>query len=108
MSISNINNTLQSMRMMEANAKNTIDIAPKPIDNGVAEFGSILNNFVNDVNRVKIDSENLQDRYVKGDPSVSLPQVMIATEKANVQLSFLTEVRNKLMDAYNDISRMGI
>lgn len=107
MSINKIDSALQSMSLLEAQAKGVTSPA-KAINNGLEDFGKVLSNFVNDVNTVKIDSDALQDRYVKGDASVSLPQVMIATQQANVQVSFMTEVRNKLLDAYNEVLRMGI
>ena len=109
MSISKIDGAMQAMRMMETQAKGmSISSGMQPIENGVQQFGSILGNFISDVNTIKINSDNLQDRYVKGDTSVTLPQVMLAGEKANIQLNFLTEVRNKLLHAYDEISRMGI
>jgi flagellar hook-basal body complex protein FliE len=104
--ISKIDGALSAMRAMEVQAKSAS--ASAPIENGVKAFGNVLGDFIADVNTIKIDSDKLQDRYVKGDPNVSLPQVMLAAEKANIQLNFLTEVRNKLLHAYDEISKMNM
>ena len=97
------------MRAIEAQAKGMdFNASLKPIDNGIQEFGKVLGNFVNDVDTVKLQSERLQDALVQGDPTVTVPQVMIASEKAGLQVAFLTEVVNKCIGAYNEISRMGV
>jgi flagellar hook-basal body complex protein FliE len=46
--------------------------------------------------------------YEKGDPTIDLPQVMIAAEKASVSFQAMTQVRNRLVSAYEDIMKMPI
>ena len=43
-----------------------------------------------------------------GAPNVSLNDVMIDGQKANLGLQFGLQVRNKLVSAYNDIMQMSV
>ena len=38
----------------------------------------------------------------------NLHEMSLALEKADITLRLATKVRNKLLDAYNDIMRMGV
>ncbi len=70
-------------------------------------FKDLLNRAVNTLN----ESENLSVRenynlLINND--INLHEVMIAAEKADIVLQFTLQVRNKIMDAYNEIMRMQI
>lgn len=70
-------------------------------------FKDLLNRAVNTLN----ESENLSVRenynlLINND--INLHEVMIAAEKADIALQFTLQVRNKIMDAYNEIMRMQI
>ena len=70
-------------------------------------FKDLLNRAVNNLN----ESENLSVRenynlLINND--INLHEVMIAAEKADIALQFTLQVRNKIMDAYNEIMRMQI
>ena len=43
-----------------------------------------------------------------GGQNVSLHQTMIATEEASISFQLMVEVRNKLLEAYQDILRMQV
>ena len=71
-------------------------------------FGDILKNAVDKVNDTQMDAKKMAVSYEKGDPAVDLPQVMIAAEKASVSFQAMTQVRNRLVTAYEDIMKMPI
>ncbi len=50
----------------------------------------------------------LAKAYEQGDPGVALSQVMVASQKAGVSFQALTQVRNKLVEAYQDVMKMPI
>jgi len=70
-------------------------------------FGDMLGNFMNDVNTAQLDSAHAQDMLMNGDP-VELHQVMIKAEEAGISMDLLLEIRNKLVNAYNEIIRMPV
>ena len=72
-----------------------------------AKFSDILKNALDDANNLKIESDNLTEDYILG-KNDNLHEVMIASQKAEVSIMFVTEVRNRLMDAYQEFMRMQI
>ena len=71
-------------------------------------FGDILKNAVDGVNDTQMDAKKMAVAYEQGDPAIDLPQVMIAAEKASVSFQAMTQVRNRLVSAYEDIMKMPI
>jgi len=75
---------------------------------GRTSFGDILKTAVDGVNDAQADAKKLAVAYEQGDSSIDLPQVMIAAEKASVSFQAMTQVRNRLVSAYEDIMKMPI
>ena len=87
------------------NGVNNIDGANKPEG---AEFSNMLKDAINKVNDVQKESGELKTSFLQGDPTVDLAQVMIASQKATVAFQAMTQVRNKLVDAYKDVMNMPV
>ena len=73
---------------------------------GPSEFASLLRNSIDQVNEAQQHASDLATAFQRGTPGVELPQVMIEMEKASVSFRALTEVRNRLVSAYQDIMNM--
>ena len=58
------------------------------------------------MNQTQQSANHLADAFARGAPGVELPQVMVQMEKASVSFRALTEVRNRLVSAYQDIMNM--
>ena len=71
------------------------------------KFSDILKNALDDANKQKIESDKLTEDYVLG-KNDNLHEVMISSQKAELSIMFVTEVRNRLMDAYQEFMRMQI
>ena len=69
-------------------------------------FGDMFKQAINSVNDTQQQAASLSTAYEKGDPKVSLAQVMVASQKASVSFQAITQVRNKLVEAYQDIMNM--
>lgn len=70
-------------------------------------FSEFLNNAISDVNKLQLESESLNEAFAMG-KNDNLHQVMIAAEKAEIALQFTVQIRNKILDAYQEIMRMPI
>lgn len=70
-----------------------------------AGFAEQLGNLLKATNDAQIDSAELQQALMNGEP-VELHQVMIKAEEAGLTLDLLLEIRNKLVSAYKDLVRM--
>ncbi|KDE39606.1 Flagellar hook-basal body complex protein FliE [Nitrincola lacisaponensis] len=73
-----------------------------------SSFTALLKSAVDQVNGHQQSANRLRESYERGDPGVDLPQVMIQAQKASVSFEAMTQVRNRLVQAYEDISKMPI
>jgi flagellar hook-basal body complex protein FliE len=72
------------------------------------EFTSILKSSLQSVNDRQITSEKLAKAFELGDPNVELSQVSIEIQKARIAFETLSQVRNKLVSAYQEIMNMPV
>lgn len=70
-------------------------------------FSDYLKEALNKVNDLQKDSEFMTEAFAVGKTD-NIHQVMIAAEKASVALQFTMQIRNKILDAYNEIMRIQI
>ncbi|GAA3559611.1 MULTISPECIES: flagellar hook-basal body complex protein FliE [Marinobacter] len=71
-------------------------------------FSDMLSQAVNHVNDLQKTSSDLRTSYDMGDPNVDISRVMIASQKASVSFEAMTQVRNRVVKAYEDIMNMPV
>lgn len=76
-------------------------------DKNAVSFSDFLNDAINKVNDLQIQSEQVANDFAAGNTD-NIHDVMIAAEKADIALQFTMQIRNKIMDAYSEIMRMQI
>src|SRR4051812_26480973 len=72
------------------------------------DFASALKATLDQVNGAQNKAEDMAKRFVLGDDSVSLSDVMINSQKANIAFQATVQVRNRLVSAYHDIMNMQV
>ena len=72
------------------------------------DFSALLKGAIDHVNEIQNKADKLENAFETGDPNVNLIEVMVALQKANVSFQAMTEVRNKLVSAYQDIMSMQV
>jgi flagellar hook-basal body complex protein FliE len=70
-------------------------------------FASMLGQFVSDVNAQQAASAQTVSALQSGE-NVPLHQAVIAMQEANVSFQLMVEVRNRLLDSYQEIMRMQV
>lgn len=91
------------------------DAASKPVStqedvSGVKSaenFADLLNKSINEVAKQQNKSSELKTAFEKGE-DVDLTEVMVQAQKASLSFQAMTQVRNKLVEAYRDIKNMSI
>jgi len=76
-------------------------------DKNVNSFSEILKSLINQVNELQNKADESVQELVSGETG-SIHQVMIAIEEADLAFRLMMEVRNKLIEAYQEIMRMQI
>ena len=79
--------------------------APKPA--GGADFGSALKQAVGALGQLGAKADASSLALAKGDP-IDIHEVMLNTEQASLGFSMALQVRNKLVDAYQEVMRMSV
>ncbi|ADZ92455.1 flagellar hook-basal body complex protein FliE [Marinomonas mediterranea] len=73
-----------------------------------SEFSDMLKQAIDQVNSNQKAATALAQAYERGDPNVDLPEVMIGLQKSSISFEAMTQVRNKLVDAYEKIMNMPV
>jgi len=102
------NQLLMQMRAMQSQAQTTPIDTQNTQANQPVEFATLMKNAVNQVNETQQSANSLRTGFEMGDPSINLADVMIASQKASVAFEATVQVRNKLVEAYQEVMRMAI
>ena len=70
-------------------------------------FGSTLKKFVEDVNSLQNQMDTKIEKLATGEIT-DVHEVMIAVENANTAMEFMLEIRNKIVEAYQEVMRMPV
>ncbi|HKP96600.1 MAG TPA: flagellar hook-basal body complex protein FliE [Fibrobacteria bacterium] len=87
-----------------------IELAPgrqpsiKPKE-GATNFNDMFNGFLKDVNEMQLKADQSIQKMVSGEVK-DVHQVMLAVGEAKVAFNLLLEIRNKTMEAYQEVMRM--
>lgn len=71
------------------------------------DFGKMLMDVIKDVNSAQTNASEMQNAFMTGQ-NVELHELMISMERAGLAMELTLQVRNKLLDAYQEISRMQV
>jgi len=107
MSEMQINAVLAQMRSMAAAAG--VENAP---DNqghaGAVDFSHLMKQSLDQVSEAQGQAKELAVAFETAQEGVELPEVMIAMQKASISFQAITQVRNKLLNAYQEVMNMQV
>lgn len=78
-----------------------------PKESDGQEFAAFFQNALRDVNELQFAADAASQKLATGQVEDIAP-VVIAAEKASIALQLTVQVRNKVIDAYNEIMRMQV
>ncbi len=79
----------------------------KPAQSEGAGFADMLKRTLTEVNGLQVKADAAATNLVMGE-AVDVHQVMIAVEQAKLSMQMTVQIRNKLIEAYQEVSRMQI
>lgn len=103
MSDMNVQQVLNQMRILSQN-----NIMPETSTVERPNFSKLLSESINQVNDLQHEAIELKTAFEIGDPNIDIPEVMIAVQKASLSFEAVTEVRNKLLSAYQEVMNMQV
>ena len=112
LTISNSDNLIergQTLKEARANRINSEFSAGSEVDSadGAKSFADTLKDAVENVNQTQKEADVQMQKLATG-KAESIPDVMIAAEKADIALRLMLQVRNKVIDAYQEIMKMQV
>ena len=105
MSEYSVDQVLNQMRILSQN--NVLPETGK-VNQGPSEFSEMLKTSVDKVNSYQQEAAALKTAYEMGDSNVDIPEVMVAIQKASISFEAVTEVRNQLLSAYQEVMNMQV
>lgn len=70
-------------------------------------FADLMKTFAADVNDLQFEAGNAIDMLATGE-AADVHQVMVAVEQAGIALDLMLEIRNKLLEGYQELIRMQV
>lgn len=78
-----------------------------PVKENVEDFGTFLKDALGKVNASQLEAENLVHDFAVGQ-DVELHEVVLAMEKADLVLQLTIQIKNKVIEAYQELMRMQV
>lgn len=101
-----VNNYLQN-KLELLSMDNTSEKVQDTAQEGAMSFLDTLKSKLDEVNDKQIQADSDTEKLIKGE-DVDIHQVMLSTEEAKLSLQMAVQVRNKLLDAYQELNRMQL
>lgn len=101
---SEISNVLATMRSISSE----ITPQPKAAASGDTQFSTVMKQAIDQVNEQQQIATRMVDGFQTGTGDASIAEVMVATQKAGLAFQAMNEVRNRLVEAYQEIMNMPI
>lgn len=89
------------------NSLTNLSEKPAAKGTGANSFGQSLMNAIGEVNSAQQHAGELSTRFAAGE-NIDVHEVMIASQEAGVMLSLATQVRNKMVDGFQEIMRTNM
>jgi flagellar hook-basal body complex protein FliE len=112
--ISPLASALQQMHSLASQAAGTTQsgaVIPEAGQSGAVSAGSFadaLKSSLSEVSNAQNTAANEGKAFEVGAPNVSLNDVMVDSQKANIGFQFALQVRNKLVAAYSDVMNITV
>ena len=78
-----------------------------PADASGKSFKDFLANSIEEANRMQVEAQQAVNRFATGQ-TTNQAEVIAAVKHAEVAFQLMMEVRNKLVDAYQEVMRMRV
>jgi len=106
MSVPSIQSALQQMQTLQSQATGQKPDAQDVKSN--VSFAGELKSSIEKINNLQQISGETSKAFQRGDPNVSLNQMMVDRQKASLAFEMGVQVRNRLVSAYKDVMNMQV
>lgn len=81
----------------------------KPVEGNSKEtsFSKVISDAINKVNDAQVTADQKVEDFINGE-DVSMHDVMLSMQESQLSMQLLIEVRNKVVEAYQEINRVQL
>lgn len=106
--VAGINGVLSQIRALREQIGVSGAAGGSPATAKTSGLGDAFSKVIDKVSQTQNEANTMAAKFERGDKDASLVNVMLAMQKAQVSFKAVTEVRNRLVQAYQDIQNMPI
>ena len=82
------------------------DLTSNPLASKTGGFADVLKSAIKNVDDLQSGADTKIGNLLGGAPNTDVGNVMVSVEKADVAFQLMMQVRNKIVNAYQDIEKM--
>lgn len=98
---------IQPIAALASSAAPTGLTRPGGAAGGAASFGELLGSAIDDLSRLSAGSDRLAEAFAAG-ADVEIHEVMVAMQETQIAFELAAQVRNRAVDAYQEIMRLQL
>jgi flagellar hook-basal body complex protein FliE len=99
---------IQNTAIQKLSDQASIPRVGKHSEGGEGDFAHTLMDVMKEVNNSQQNATKVQNDFMTGRQTVDFHDLEIAMQRANIAMNLTMSVRNKVLDAYQEISRMQV
>jgi len=98
----------QLLSQLQAASQRAVGDTSAQPTGGPGDFAALLQSSLEQVSNAQVDAKQLAKSLELGAPNVNIEDVIISLQKADVSFQTMVQVRNKLVEAYQQVMSMPI
>ncbi|ENK0555855.1 flagellar hook-basal body complex protein FliE [Clostridium sporogenes] len=102
-----VNEFVPNIKVFDNFGKNFVNGNEKTENTEKVSFSEVLKDKLDGVNAKQVKSDNSTQAFIKGE-EIDIHNVMLNAEEAKMSMELAVQVRNKLVEAYQELSRMQL
>jgi len=93
--------------LLPNNLESTQKSSQKEAKTSEVSFADMLKDTLKDVNNAQLEADEAVQKVLNGETK-DIQSTMVALQKADVSLKMMLEVRNKILEAYQEVMRTQV
>ncbi|WP_434304785.1 flagellar hook-basal body complex protein FliE [Clostridium botulinum] len=102
-----VNEFVPNIKVFDNFGKNFVNGNEKTENTEKVSFSEVLKDKLDGVNEKQVKADNSTQSFIKGE-EIDIHNVMLNAEEAKMSMELAVQVRNKLVEAYQELSRMQL
>lgn len=103
-----VQSLVAQMKVMSDLAAGQVSPTSPAVNADGNDFQSLLKKAVSEVNQAQNTAQAKVQAFSTGESNMSLEEVMVSLQKANLSFQTMIAVRNRLVDAYKEVTNLQV